>query len=162
MKHIIFHREDGLVQICTPTPEFIAIHGEEKAFDIVRHKDLPKASCGTKPVEHWDVSHEDILTNQAFRDAWRYNGTQIEVDMTTARAIKMESLRSERNDRLKKLDIDYQRAHEKQDMAGMLSIAQAKQKLRDLPATADLTQHATPEALESFQPSILTTNEESS
>jgi len=156
MKRIVFHNENGGMSICIPSPGFVAEHGEEEALRLIKSRDLADVD------EHWIIEHEDIPTNQVFRNAWRYNGTQIEIDMTTARAIKMESLRSERNDRLKKLDIDYQRAHEKQDMVGMLSIAQAKQKLRDLPATADLTQHATPEALESFQPSILTTNEESS
>jgi len=99
---------------------------------------------------------EDVTfpINRTFRSAWKRGEGAIDVDMPTARIIKTDEIRPERNERLAALDIDYMRADEAGDTAEKERVAVVKQTLRDLPATIqpDLEAIDQPEELEAYGP----------
>ena len=76
----------------------------------------------------------------------------ISINITKAKAIKLDALRAERQPLLDALDVAFMRAFEKADTAECARIAAEKQALRDLtkqPLPDDLT------ALKDFKPDIL-------
>lgn len=106
-------------------------------------------------VTGWrEIAEADIPSNAVFKEAWRDAGSTISVDMPTARIIKTDEIRPERNERLAALDIDYMRADEAGDTAEKERVADVKQELRDLPATIqpDLEAIDQPEELEAYEP----------
>jgi hypothetical protein len=76
----------------------------------------------------------------------------ISINITKAKAIKLDALRAERQPLLDALDVAFMRAFEKADSAECARIAAEKQALRDItkaPLPDDLT------ALKDFKPDIL-------
>ncbi len=71
--------------------------------------------------------------------------------MGAAREVRMAEIRRERNRRLRATDGHALREME-QDSPGRRAWADYRQALRDLPATVDLGQAATPENLAAFEP----------
>lgn len=67
--------------------------------------------------------------------------------MDKAKDIKREAIRLQREPEFSKLDVDYQRATEKNDTAAMQDIAEKKQKLRDAPAAPEIQEAKTVEDL---------------
>jgi len=63
----------------------------------------------------------------------------ISVNMTKARAIHMDKIRTVRNKQLADLDVPFMRAVETGDASELARIASEKQVLRDIPQTLDLT-----------------------
>lgn len=97
-----------------------------------------------------------LPTDRTFRDAWHHGeGGRIAVHMDRARAIHMRRIRAARNAELDALDKAALRAMEQGDLPGQKAVAARKQRLRDLPATFDLTKHETPEALAAAWPAEL-------
>jgi hypothetical protein len=83
----------------------------------------------------------------------------VNVNMTKARAIHLEEIRRVRNAELVKEDVTFMRAVEAEDTDAQATIKTKKQTLRDIPATFDLTDAATPEALKSKWPAELPARE---
>jgi hypothetical protein len=83
----------------------------------------------------------------------------INVNMTQARAIHLAEIRRVRNLELAAKDITFMRAVEAGDTDAQATIATEKQTLRDIPATFDLTDAATPEALKGKWPAELPARE---
>ena len=83
----------------------------------------------------------------------------INVNMIKARVIHMDRIRVVRNAELVAKDITFMRAVEAGDTSAQATIATEKQVLRDLPATFDLTDAATPEALKGKWPDQLPARE---
>ena len=83
----------------------------------------------------------------------------INVNMTKARAIHLEEIRRVRNEELVKEDITFMRAVEADDTDAQATIKTKKQTLRDIPATFDLTDAETPEALRGKWPTELPARE---
>jgi len=75
----------------------------------------------------------------------------ISVNMTKARAIHMDKIRTVRNKQLADLDVPFMRAVETGDASELARIASEKQVLRDIPQTLDLTTD-TPEQLKELWP----------
>lgn len=72
-------------------------------------------------------------SERRFRNAWISESEEaIGVDMPMARDIARTEIRTKREELFKRLDVDYQRAHE--TGADTSAIVAAKQKLRDYPA----------------------------
>lgn len=94
------------------------------------------------PVE---VKREDVPQDRYFRDAWKINNGKIEIDVTKARAIKLDKLRRQRNERLAELD---KRKYGQEYDA-------ERQALRDLPQTINLDSITDIEELKQFTPDIL-------
>ena len=59
-----------------------------------------------------DASSLTVPTDRTFRGAWQYNGDAVEINMTKAREIHKDNLRTERNERLAALDVSYMKALE--------------------------------------------------
>jgi hypothetical protein len=79
----------------------------------------------------------------------------VNVNMTKARAIHLAEIRRVRNLELVAKDITFMRAVESGDTDAQTTIGTEKQVLRDIPATFDLTDAATPEALKGLWPTEL-------
>jgi hypothetical protein len=84
----------------------------------------------------------------------------VNVNMTKARAIHLEEIRRVRNAELVAKDITFMRAVEAGDASAQSTIGTAKQVLRDLPATFDITTDVdTPEKLKAKWPTELPARE---
>lgn len=92
-------------------------------------------------------------TDRTFRNAWRKQGVphpespHIFVDMPHAREIHRDWIRRKRIKALAELDVEYQRADEREDKQAKREIAERKQRLRDLPNDPRIEQAQTPEEL---------------
>jgi len=123
---------------------------ESEALDLIRDRSLLTNALNLVVVEADDLPYAGNM-----RGAWRQDGAVVPVfDMARARPIKTDLIRPERNERLAALDIDYMRADEAGDSVEKQHIANAKQTLRDLPATIqpDLDAISQPEKLEAYEP----------
>jgi len=110
------------------------------------------------------VPHEcdsaDLPVDDYFFSAWVWAGTEVNVNMTKARAIHLAEIRKVRNEELVKLDVPFMRAVEAGDTDAQARIGTEKQTLRDLPATFDLTtDNDTPEELKAKWPTELPARE---
>ena len=93
-----------------------------------------------------------------FRAAW--TDLDLTVDMDKARVLHMDDIRQVRNAELVAKDIPFMRAVEAGDTDAQATIGTAKQVLRDLPATFDITTDAgTPELLKAKWPTELPARE---
>jgi hypothetical protein len=77
--------------------------------------------------------HPDFPADCTFKDAWRYSGTSIVHDISTARAVVRREIRRVRSSRWPALDTAYQRATESGDEAAVASLLAQKNTLRDAP-----------------------------
>lgn len=62
----------------------------------------------------------------------------VKINMDKAKDIKRDTIRLEREPEFSKLDLEYQRATEKNDTAAMQEIVEKKDKLRDAPAAPQI------------------------
>jgi len=105
------------------TPENVAARIQQERLDVVS----------------WRViRYEDIPKDRTYRDALADDGTKLHHDMSKAREIHREHLRSFRGKALADLDVEYQRADEKGDKAGKARVVALKQELRDITAHPDI------------------------
>ena len=79
----------------------------------------------------------------------------ITVDMTKAREIKRDMIRTERKPLLEKLDVEFMRAQEAGDTTLQQEIAARKQALRDVTADPAIDAATTPDELKAVRPAIL-------
>jgi hypothetical protein len=93
-------------------------------------------------------------------DAWEWQVDQVVCNMTKARAIHMDRIRTARNAELVVRDVTFMRAVEAGDASAQSTIATEKQVLRDIPATFDITTGVdTPEKLKAKWPAELPARE---
>ena len=131
MDRIIYEKFCGGVAVVIPAP---AVPIEEAA------RAVPEGT------PHEVVRSRDLPGDRYFRDAWTMAGREVGVDMEKARAIHMGRIRSARNRELTRLDIEQLKG---------VDVSVDKQRLRDLPATFDLTRAATPDDLKALWPENL-------
>lgn len=85
---------------------------------------------------HCDVIDDDkIPANHFFRDAWDYDGNDINIDIEKAKSITKNRLRLEREPLFRELDIQFQRALE--DGLDTISIVEEKNRLRNITDLVD-------------------------
>lgn len=120
-------------------------------------EELAKWSAGdrAKVVSYSEVDSVVIPDDRTFRNAWESINAHIAVSMLKAQDIKMNQLRTIRDEKLKALDIAMIRAVETGNQALIASIAASKQALRDLPQNETFAGITTPEELKSYIPPIL-------
>ena len=94
-----------------------------------------------------DTSALKLPNDRSFRDAWKFDGAIVEVDMATARQIHRKRLRAERKPLLQALDSDWFIAAERGDQQQQAEIAAQKQKLRDVTANPRIDAARTAEEL---------------
>jgi hypothetical protein len=107
-------------------------------------------------VSHRSMPDDAIPTDRTFRNAWADTTPElvIDVDMTKARNIHLESIRLKRNAELAKLDVEAIKAQDMGNAETLAQIKARKQELRDLPATLapTLASAASVDALKAIQP----------
>ena len=115
MSKIIYTNSDGTVSIINPTGDV------NNAI-----KDVPSG------LSYEIVEDSAIPTDRSFRNAWKQNSKTIETDMTKAKEIHKDKIRTARTPKLAELDIEFQKALE--TGASTTDIVAKKQALRDAPA----------------------------
>jgi hypothetical protein len=142
---IIIKKTDG-IDIMT------VIGNSDTSDELRRWKDF---NAG-KYVSHREMPDDAIPTDRTFRNAWEDTTPElvIDVDMSKARNIHLESIRIKRNAELSKLDIQATKAQDVGDAETLTQIRARKQELRDLPATLapTLASAASVDALKAIQP----------
>jgi hypothetical protein len=147
MRRIIYTQANGGVAIVhpvintSPVPEEIT---EEEAVARALAKLPPDA------IDPQIIDEADIPADRSFRDAWSRQGGRITHDMAKAREIHRCRLRAARAPLLAALDIEYQRADERDDVAEKAGISARKQALRDVTAHPDIAHAATIERLKAL------------
>lgn len=157
MKYVAFDNPDGTVSVVGP----LALHArirrkllsEPAALDFQLARETARGALNPRILDTADGFPAD----RTFRDAWTGDaaGTGVAVDMPRARAIHMDRIRAARAPELARLDTEVSKALAAGDSAGAASAEAARQALRDLPATFDLTAAADPAALDALWPAIL-------
>lgn len=124
-----------------------------------------------KDIEKWEAAHAssnpaidplhgvtivsviesaDIMSDRTFRNAWEVQGGKLTVSMFKARNLWRDKLRRARAPKLEALDVEYQRADERNDIAEKQRIIIEKQKLRDITADPRIESATTPMELKSI------------
>lgn len=85
-----------------------------------------------KPTGYRVVTTLEVPQDRTYRDAWMHDGVTIIHHMGKAKEIHRNILRAERAPLLADLDVQYQKADEKNDAAEKMDIAKRKQELRDI------------------------------
>jgi hypothetical protein len=116
---IIFTNQNGGVSVCYPT-------GEMPIQQVL----VEHCPDGAIIVDH-DILPEDDV----FFDAWELNNGVVSENLSKAKNIKKEQLRSERTPLLQAQDVAFQRALE--SGADTTTIVAEKQRLRDITQLAD-------------------------
>jgi hypothetical protein len=116
---------------------------------------LQRMASQVVPADAQDVhvvNGEDIPADRTYRNAWTHQAGIINVHMDKAKDIHRDRLRDARKPMLEQLDVEYQRAHERDDKEHMATIASAKQMLRDVTIHPDIDAAQTPEELQRVWP----------
>ena len=95
-----------------------------------------------------DASSLTVPSDRTFRGAWEFNSDVVVVNMTAAKAIHKDNLRSERKARLEALDVSYMKALEAG--SGAPEIATEKDTLRNITADARIDAATTPDELKAL------------
>ena len=121
MKYVI-QKNDGTIGIMSMTRELDVMGQIAKSVDrdsiVGAHK----------------IAQEDIPIDKSFRSAWVWNG-KIEHDLTKAKEIALQRVRSERDPILSKLDGVTFKAIETEDSVLLAKVKADKQALRDITNT---------------------------
>ena len=120
MSKIIYTNSDGTVSIINPTGDV------NNAI-----KDVPSG------LSYEIVEDSVIPKDRSFRNAWKQNSKTIETDMTKAKEIHKDKIRTARTPKLAELDIEFQKALE--TSSSTTDIVAKKQLLRDAPAASGIS-----------------------
>jgi hypothetical protein len=121
MKTFAVTGTDGSVVITTPV-------GDAKIEDIVALMNFP----GFTPASWKEIDPASIPADREYRDAWSYNGKRFGHDMTKAREVHKEKLRTKRTELFAELDLEVSKATAKGDAARAAKLEERRQKLRDV------------------------------
>ena len=138
MKRIVFKNLDGSCGIIIPAPKALL----EMTIEEIAAKDVPNG------LSYRIADTVNVPADRTFRNAWTDdNPTQtVDVDMIKARDLHMDNLRVIRDKKMKLLDIEQMKGFD---------VSIAKQELRDIPQTYDLSVATTPEELKLMVPASL-------
>ncbi len=105
----------------------------------------------------WIEHRDNLPKDRYFRNALHadIDAKSVSVNMDMARAIHIDVLRADRNQKLEKLDVEYMKALESKDEAKQAEIQALKQKLRNMPQDAAFNLAATPDELKNTIPEYL-------
>lgn len=131
---IIFTNADGSVGIVHPIPQpQWNLRGNTEAQNDQEHLEQV-ATRAVPPGLKWRVIPRKNLPNRyEYRDAWRDNGSELYVDLSAARSIKMQRIREKRNRLLSALDLHKVRLDDVGPESKIKELACYRQALRNLP-----------------------------
>lgn len=113
--------EEG-VGVIFPNPKY---EGSEEEFIKLHHLDM---------AENWAKMDEIQLPNDRnYMQAWVLKDGKIEIDLKKAKERHIDLLREERDEKLKKFDVEFMRAMESGDQKWIDNVKDVKQRLRDMP-----------------------------
>ena len=143
MSKVIFERSDGGVTVRNLY--------EHTAAEAIADA-IATGKAANTPIEVADTPAGDSVEYE-FRGAWAIVAGEVAVDMPRARGIHMGRIREARDVALSRLDIDWMRQTGQGDSAAAQATENARQVLRDIPATFDLeTGTPNPQALSARWP----------
>lgn len=150
-KVIVWMRPDGGMSVCSPCisrdDEGMT---EAQALDRALQKDVPADAINLQVLDR-----AELPADTYFRNAWEIKAGKIEVAKPKARAIHMEQIRRARVKELERLDRDWMRASGQKKNAEADAIESKRQKLRDIPQTANLERFESLDELKAFWPEDL-------
>lgn len=149
--HIIWKNTDGSLKITS-------MQNTATAEDAAEHKDT-LITHGELAVFQTIIKSEQLPQERYFRNAWRFDGSNVVLDIPSCRQRHLDKLRRIRNGKLQDSDADYMRALEQNDVAKLETLKSYRQALRDMPQTASATLQTanTPSEIKAVHPAILTT-----
>jgi len=86
-----------------------------------------------------DSASATVPSDRHFRDAWSLSGTTITEDLSAAKQLFKEQIRTARKPLLEAQDVAYMKALEAGDSSAQTTAVNAKTALRDAPAAAAIT-----------------------
>lgn len=86
-----------------------------------------------------DSASATVPSDRHFRDAWSLSGTTITEDLSAAKELFKEKIRTARKPLLEAQDVAYMKALEAGDSSAQTTAVNAKTALRDAPAAAAIT-----------------------
>jgi hypothetical protein len=86
-----------------------------------------------------DSASATVPSDRHFRDAWSLSGTTITEDLSAAKELFKEQIRTARKPLLEAQDVAYMKALEAGDSSAQTTAVNAKTALRDAPAAAAIT-----------------------
>lgn len=149
-KVIVYTREDGCVSLVHPN---YAARGEDTEGAFISKLIKRHVPAGASNIKVVDAS--ELPQDKTFRNAWKQNGSKIEVDMNAAREIQKQRIRQVRDPILAALDVEYIRAQEENNITKQQTIVTKKNELREAPSHSDLAAAASPEELKVVFPAGL-------
>ena len=129
----VYTDDNGMLIIVCPADK------TDKTLDEIKTLNCPTSNT------IYTVQPSDCPTDRSFRDAWSFDGTNFGVNITKAKEIHKENIRSARTEKLAELDIEFQKALE--TSSDTAAIGAKKQALRDAPADAAINQATSADAL---------------
>lgn len=138
---IIYELSDGTIQLGNPAPNSNLTIAE------IAEKDKPTGATVTL------IDDTALPAQTTYQEAWRINNGVVSIDMTTAKAKRLNELRLLRDARLEALDLDFMKALE--DGASTTAITAEKVTLRDFPATENFTGITDIDSLIAYVPTLL-------
>ena len=152
-KRIVFINPDtNILNVVSPVYQSIEqgfYADEEELLAACVERNVPAG------VAYRIIEASVVPTHRLFRNAWSDDGNDVVVDMAEARGIHMDDIRIDRDKALLELDITFMRAVEDGDTDEQDAASTAKQALRDIPETFDLSSASTPEQLTALWPDDL-------
>jgi hypothetical protein len=150
------YADGGVAVIAFVTKSYHAdgsVHWEREASPENIDAECAKISAVLpSPIVRWRiVADADIPAERDYRNAWTDTGAGVGHDMPRARALHRDKLRRDREPKLAELDVEYQRADEREDRAEKRRIALAKQALRDITDDPRIDAATTIEALRALR-----------
>ena len=110
--------------------------------------------CKTNKIEEF-IFLDDVDVDLKYMDLFDIMNGKIIINLEKARTKKIESLRANRNRKLKDLDIPTMIAFEQGKKTEYEKLINQKQQLRDLPESIDLSPFNDIESLDSYVPDLL-------
>lgn len=146
--------KDGNFCVMCPAPEFVHSQlSQGRSLEEIKQILLEKDVHPYAVSDAYECHKDELPTDRYFRDAWDHDDKgKPTVHRAKAEALHMNKLRERRQVALAKLDSDYMKALESNDVLKQRAIANRKQQLRDMPANEDLSKHKTLDELKNFIP----------
>jgi hypothetical protein len=155
MKFLIYKNDDGGLSIIIPAYTNLSNVENENAFlENLKLKDVPKNINNTiRPS--WIVDSGYTAECKFLRNAWSVDdyGNKI-FRRSIGEELKKHQFRYLRKSLFEKLDAEFMKALENNDLNDLNLIKNKKQALRDI-TDIDMSQYQTPEDLHNFIPDIL-------
>ena len=149
--NIIWKNPDETIKVTT-------LVSDATLEDVINFKNI-LVGRGETSIFQAIVQSDQLPQERYFRNAWRFDGNNITLDIAACKQRHLEKLRRVRNSKLQDSDPDYMRAVEQGDQTKLDALKTYRQALRNMPQTSatDFANAATPEAVRSLRPAILDT-----